>query len=82
MILEFFLHHLNPCFLTQHLSFPLLYLPIGICCERILGDQSVVITKDFICYFEEADVCVRVVLSSGAVEVRPRRASELACVWV
>ena len=28
--LEFFLHHFNPCFLTQHLSHPLLYLPIGI----------------------------------------------------
>ena len=26
-----------------------------------LGDQSVVITKDFICSFEEADVCVRIV---------------------
>ena len=34
-----------------------------------LGDKSVVITKDFICYFEEADVCVRVVLSSGADSV-------------
>ena len=34
-----------------------------------LGDQSVVITKDFICHFEEADVCVRVVLSSGADSV-------------
>ena len=26
-----------------------------------LGDQSVVITKDFILFFEEADVCVRIV---------------------
>ena len=35
-----------------------------LCCERILGDQSVVITKVSSLYFEEADVCVRVVLSS------------------
>ena len=42
-----------------------------------LGDQSVVITKDFSLYFEEADMCVHVVSSSGAnllFEVRPRRA--------
>ena len=26
-----------------------------------LGDQSVVITKDFICFFEKADGCVRIV---------------------
>ena len=45
-----------------------------------LGDQSVVITKDFLC-FEEADVCVRIVsgFSGNSVfEVRPRRASGLA----
>ena len=46
-----------------------------------LGDQSVVITKDFILYFEEADGCVRGVSSScvnSVFEVRPRRASGLA----
>ena len=29
-----------PVFSHKHLSYPLLYLPIGICCERILGDQE------------------------------------------
>ena len=46
-----------------------------------LGDQSVVITKDFILYFEEADVCVRIVSGSNVnsmFEVRPQRASGLA----
>ena len=46
-----------------------------------LGDQSVVITKDFFPYFEEADVCVRIVSGSSGnsvFEVRPRRACELA----
>ena len=46
-----------------------------------LGDQSVVITKDFFLCFEEADVCVRVVSGSSGnsvFKVRPRRASELA----
>ena len=46
-----------------------------------LGDQSVVITKDFSLYFKEADLRVRGVSSSGAnllFEVRPRRASGLA----
>ena len=39
------------------------------------------ITKDFILCFEEADVCVRVVLGSSGnsvFEVRPRRACGLA----
>ena len=27
-------------FSHNHLSYPLLYLPIGFCCERILGDQE------------------------------------------
>ena len=52
-----------------------------ICCERILGDQSVAITKvPFLC-FEEADLRVRVVSSScvdSVFEVRPRRACGLA----
>ena len=68
-------------FSHKHLSHPLLYLPIGICCERILGDQSVVITKDFHLCFEEADECVRGVSSScvnSVFEVRPRRACGLA----
>ena len=46
-----------------------------------LGDQSVVITKDFILYFEEADGCVRGVSGSSEnsmFEVRPRRACGLA----
>ena len=46
-----------------------------------LGDQSVVITKVLILIFEEADVCVRGVLSScvnSVFEVRPRRACGLA----
>ena len=46
-----------------------------------LGDQSVVITKDFFLCFEEADVCARVVSGSSVIslfEVRPRRASGLA----
>ena len=45
-----------------------------------LGDQSVVITKDFF-VFEEADLRVRGVSSScvnSVFEVRPRRASGLA----
>ena len=59
----------------------MLYLPIGICCERILGDQSVVITKVPSLYFEEADGCVRGVSGSSensVFEVRPRRACGLA----
>ena len=62
-------------FSHKHLSYPLLYLPIGICCERILGDQSVVITKVLFLYFEEADLRVRGVSSScvnSVFEVRPR----------
>ena len=46
-----------------------------------LSDQSVVITKVLILVFEEADVYVRGVSSSGAnllFEVRPRRAGGLA----
>ena len=46
-----------------------------------LGDQSVVITKDFFLCFEEADACVRGVSGScvnSVFEVRPRRASGLA----
>ena len=46
-----------------------------------LGDQSVVITKDFFLCFEEADECVRGVSSScvnSVFEVQPRRASRLA----
>ena len=46
-----------------------------------LGDQSVVITKDFILCFEEADVCVSIVSGSSVnsvFEVRPRRACGLA----
>ena len=57
-----------------------------LCCERILGDQSVEITKVFIFVFKEANLRVRVVLSSCGfvlfrflwelgVEVRPRQAS-------
>ena len=68
-------------FSHKHLSYPLLYLPIGICCERILGDQSVVIIKVLFLYFEEADLRVRGVSGScvnSVFEVRPRRASELA----
>ena len=34
-----------------------------------LGDQSVVITKDFICFFEEADGCVRIVLGPSVDSV-------------
>ena len=52
-----------------------------LCCERILGDQSVVITKVPSLYFEEADKCVRGVSGScvnSVFEVRPRRASGLA----
>ena len=52
-----------------------------LCCERILGDQSVVITKDFFLCFEEADVCVLIISGSSGnsvFEVRPRRASGLA----
>ena len=50
-------------------------------CERILGDQRVVITKVHFLYFEEADECVRGVSSlcvNSLFEVRPRRVSELA----
>ena len=50
-------------------------------CERILGDQSVVITKVSSLYFEEADACVRGVSSScvnSLFGVRPQRASGLA----
>ena len=46
-----------------------------------LGDQSVVITKDFFLCFEEADVCVRIVSDSSVnsvFEVQSRRASGLA----
>ena len=46
-----------------------------------LGDQRVVITKDFFLCFEEADVCVRIVSGSSGnsmFEVRPRRACRLA----
>ena len=49
--------------------------------RAFIGDQSVVITKDFILCFEEADMCVRIVSGSSGnsmFEVRPRRASELA----
>ena len=54
-----------------------------------LGDQSVVITKDFILCFKEADVCVRIVSGPSGdsvfrvrvrtlfFEVRPRRARGL-----
>ena len=51
-----------------------------LCCERILGDQSVVITKVPSLYFEEADLRVRGVSSSrvnSLFEVWPRRASGL-----
>ena len=46
-----------------------------------LGDQSVVITKDFILCFEEADVCIRIISGSSGnsvFEMRPRRAGGLA----
>jgi len=46
-----------------------------LCCERILGDQSVVITKVPSLYFEEADLRVRDVLSlrmNSLFEVRPQ----------
>ena len=48
---------------------------------RILGDQSVVITKLLFLYFEEVDGCVRGVSGSSensVFEVRPRRACGLA----
>ena len=54
---------------------------MDLCCERILGDQSVVITKVLILVFEEADLRVRVVSGSSensVFEVRPRQASGLA----
>ena len=46
-----------------------------------LGDQSVVITKDFIFVLEEADECVRgcfEFVCELLFEVRPRRAGGLA----
>ena len=48
-----------------------------------LGDQSVVITKDFILYFEEADLRVRGVSSScvnSVFEVRLGELVGLRCV--
>ena len=47
----------------------------------LIGDQVFRSPRDFFLYFEEADVCVRGVSSSGAnllFEVRPRRAGGLA----
>ena len=42
----FFLHHFNPSFLTQTLELSIAISTYrDICCERILGNQSVVITK-------------------------------------
>ena len=46
-----------------------------------IGDQVFRSPRDLSLFFEEADVCVRGVSSSGAnllFEVRPQRASELA----
>ena len=73
----------NPCFSHTNSWATIVYSSYRSVVVRLfLGDQSVVITKDFICYFEEADVCVRVVLSSGADSVdwgaAPRRAGGLA----
>ena len=48
-----------------------------------LSDQSVVITKNIILYFEEADGCVRGVSSScvnSVFEVRPGELVGLRCV--
>ena len=72
---------INPYFSHTHLSYLLLYQSYrDLCCERILGDRSVVITKVFILYFEEANLRVRGVSGSSeelGVEVRPRQASVL-----
>ena len=47
--LEFFHYNFNPCFSHTDLSFPLLYHSYRRVVVRvILGDQSVVITKNFI----------------------------------
>ena len=77
-----FLHIFHPSFLTQILELSIAISTYrDICCERILGDQSVVITKVPSLYFEEADLRVRVVSGSSVnsvFKVRPRRASGLA----
>ena len=69
-------------FSHKHLSYPLIYSSYRSVIVRLfLGDQSVVITKDFFLCFEEADVCVRGVSGSSessVFEVWPRRASGLA----
>ena len=60
-----FLHQFNLSFLTHIRE---LFIAIStyrdLYCERILGDQSVVITKVLFLYFEEADLRVRGVSSS------------------
>ena len=82
MISCVFLHHFNPYFLTKTLELSIAISTYrDICCERNLGDQSVVITKVFFLYFEEADLRVHGVSSSCVIslfDVRPRRACGLA----
>ena len=60
-----FYHQINPSFSHTHLSFPLLYPSYRRVVKIILGDQSVVITKVFYFVFEEADLRVRIFLSSS-----------------
>ena len=94
MLKEIFLSFLPSSlslFSHNHLSYPLPYLSIGLCCEGVLLVIKVFRSpRDLFLYFEEADGCVRIVsgpsgdsgVSSLCVnslfEVRPRRAGGLA----
>ena len=62
--LSFSPHNLSK-FFSYNLSFPLLYQSYRVlCCESVLGDQSVEITKVFNLVFEEANLRVCIVSSS------------------
>ena len=63
--LVFFFHY-SILFSHTYLSYPLLLQSYrDLCCERVLGDQSVEITKEFHLVFEETNLRVRVVSSSS-----------------
>ena len=64
MISLSFSPHIPSLFFSQTLELSIAISSYrDICCERILGDQRVVITKVPSLYFEEADECVRGVSS-------------------
>ena len=73
-----FLHTFHPSFLTQILELSIaISTDRDLCCERILGDQSVVITKVLLCTLRRRTCGFAIVSGSSenlVFEVRPRRA--------